>query len=175
MSPTESGNTATTASSTAEEDLVRARGNGQSPHSSPVSEPRLSDRSLGAQRLEYANRLAEKLTDKMYQDPEQARLKLQGLDDAGRERLRNDPTELGPLRHGVEPSSVNTRGLSELSKTYKTVTTEDRHDLGEHHVQVDAFQKGKGSMAQSQQETSLEGQMNRSLVAAPAAPHYLSI
>lgn len=175
MPPQEQNTPAATSASTAEEDIARGRSVEQTQRTSQVSEPRLGDRTMGAQRLEYSNRLATKLTDGLYEDPEQARHNLQNLDDAGRERLKDNPSEIGALRSGVDPSDVNTRGLVELSKTYDHVNDDDRRDLRGYHEQADLYKANQDSLSNTQKPVSQESQLNQSLSAAPAAPHYLQI
>jgi hypothetical protein len=68
--------------------------------------------SPGAQSVQAVDHTISQYIERTYADPAQAQRLWASLDQAGRDRLLDDPTALGPLRQGVRPESVMTGGLA---------------------------------------------------------------
>lgn len=65
----------------------------------------------------------------VYQRPEEAYQRLTTLDDVGRERMVRDPSTLGPLREGAQPSEERMRGYAAGGKSHEMASPEAQREV----------------------------------------------
>lgn len=133
------------------------------------------DLSYGGQRLLDLQRSVEELIEGKYKDPEEAHNRLSRLDEAGQERLRNNPEEIGELRQGVDPKSVDSERLAEFSHVFEGVKPEVRQEVAGHEQGIEQYEAREREQQEAAMAKSPEARANESLSGAMSISHHASI
>lgn len=134
------------------------------------------DRDALSQGAQDLLRLQEDVTDRMrsiYQHPEEAYRRLTELDEEGVARFREDPSEIGPLRQGVEPTQETVSYFVEARESHSQSQPADRDAVQAITDQTRAYEaQDRGSMAQY---TTQQDSLRNALDGAMGMSHHYSI
>lgn len=160
---------------------VDAQGGGgyTGPRAIPTQQPDLSTLTARGQGVVKHDENMRALIDGKYKDVDGSMDRLRNLSPEQQEQLLTDPSVLGELRHGVDPSSVRTESLYAGSRAYDLEKPEDRREANSYTNDAQAWQERQAkeeiARGENEQNNSLEGKTNASLQNAPSMTHHLSI
>lgn len=154
------------AASAEQERTTRGRHSGGSHPSSGMSQD-------GNDLLALQNHTTEAM-QRMYQRPEEAYRRLTELDDAGVVRFKQNPSEIGPLRDGVELTPDQIGGLA-AAREADHLAPKSAHDEVDRHNERNESHSQEQLARNAPERQGLEAKINDTLAGASTASHHLSI